>query len=327
MSPDVAAKPTTGVANHRRQDRTFRSLTQIAAVVVVLVMIGIAVFLITDALPALRRNTGGFLTTSDWDPDGTPPVFGIAALAFGSLVSSALAMVMAVPVAVGVSLFITQYAPRRLAVPLGYLVDLLAAVPSVVYGLWGLVFLVPALVPTGTFLNGTLGFIPIFSSNGAYGRSMFAAAVLLAIMVLPIVAAITREVFVQAPKEQIEGAYALGATKWEMIRYAILPHGRSGIASGAVLGFGRAIGETIAVALVLSANYSINWHILEPGGNTIAANIANRFGEAGATGRGALIASGLVLFVITVVVNYVARLIVTRTSVEARAKAGDRKRR
>jgi phosphate transport system permease protein len=287
-------------------------LAQGSGVLLLIIMAAIAVFLVLQAIPALKANTTNFFTTLKWDPDSTPSSFGIAALAFGSVLTSLLALLMSVPIAIGVALAISHYAPRWLARPLAYVVDLLAAVPSVVFGLWGLIYLVPNIIAPSSFLNRYLGFIPLFESNGTYGKSIFAASVVLAVMVIPIVAAISREVFVQTPRDHIEAAWAIGATKWEMVRTAILPYGRSGVISGTVLGFGRAIGETIAIALVLSANYEITLHILEPGGNTIAANIANRYGEAGNVGRGALIASGLVLFVITLIVNFGARAIVRR---------------
>jgi phosphate transport system permease protein len=280
--------------------------------VLLLIMAAIAVFLVLQAIPALNADTTNFLTTLKWAPDNTPSSFGIAALAFGSVLTSLLALIMSVPVAVGVALAISHYAPQWLARPLAYMVDLLAAVPSVVFGLWGLIYLVPNILEPSRSLNKYLGFIPLFASNGTYGKSIFAASVVLAVMVIPIIAAISREVFIQTPRDHIEAAWAIGATKWEMVRTAILPYGRSGVISGTVLGFGRAIGETIAVALVLSANYEISLHILQPGGNTIAANIANRYGEAGDIGRGALIASGLVLFIITLIVNFGARAIVRR---------------
>ncbi len=294
----------------RRGDVIFRALARGSGALLLIIMAAIAVFLVLQAIPALRANTTSFFFTLKWNPDNTPSSFGIAALAFGSVLTSLLAIVMSVPVAVGVALSISHYAPRWLATPLAYVVDLLAAVPSVVFGLWGLIYLVPYLLGPSMFLNSYLGFIPLFGSNGTYGRSIFAASVVLAVMVIPIVAAISREVFFQTPRDHIEAALAIGATKWEMVRTAILPYGRSGVVGGTVLGFGRAIGETIAVALVLSANYEISFHILEPGGNTIAANIANRYGEAGEIGRGALIASGLVLFIITLIVNFGARAIV-----------------
>jgi phosphate transport system permease protein len=296
----------------RRGDAIFRMLVQGSGMALLVIMAAIAVFLVLQALPALKADTTNFLTTLDWAPDGTPSTFGIAALAFGSLLTSLLALVMSVPIAVGVALAVSHYAPRWLAGPLAYVVDLLAAVPSVVFGLWGLIYLVPSIIGPSKFLSAYFGFIPLFETNGTYGKSIFVASVVLAVMIIPIIAAISREVFVQTPRDHIEAAWAIGATKWEMVRTAILPYGRSGVVSATVLGFGRAIGETIAVALVLSANYEISLHILQPGGNTIAANIANRYGEAGDIGRGALIASGLVLFIITLIVNFGARAIVRR---------------
>jgi phosphate transport system permease protein len=288
-----------------------------SGILILVIMAAIAAFLIYQALPAVAKDKGNFFTTFEWDPDGTG-VFGIGALAFGSVLVSVVALIIGVPVAIGVALFISQYAHRSLARVLAYIVDLLAAVPSVIFGLWGVIFLVPHLIPLSRVLNTYLGWIPLFSSpNNIYGKSVLAAGVVLAVMMLPIVAAISREVFVQTPRDQLEGAIALGATKWETIRMTVLPYGRSGVVSAVVLGFGRAVGETIAVALVLSANYTISWHILEPGGNTIAANIANRWGDAQAVGQGALIASGLVLFAITLVVNFGARVIIRRGNKKA----------
>ena len=295
-----------------RGDAVFAALALGSGILLLAIMGAIAAFLLLQAIPAIAADHTNFLTTLGWDPDSTPAMFGIGSLAFGSVLTSLLALLMGVPVAVGVALVTSHYAPRWLAVPLGYMVDLLAAVPSVVFGLWGLVYLVPAMIPLSRVLSRFLGFIPLFASDGTFGKSVFAASVVLAVMVLPIVAAISREVFIQTPTEHIEAAWALGSTKWEMVSLAVLPYGRSGVISASVLGFGRAIGETIAVALVLSANYQISFRILQPGGNTIAANIANRYGEAGDIGRGALIASGLILFAITLVVNFTARVIVRR---------------
>ncbi len=302
----------TGKVGERLGDRVLRRVAFGAAGLLLLALVAIAAFLVRRAVPALQANSVSFWTTQEWFPDNSPPAFGIAALTYGTLVSSVLAVLMAVPVGVGVALSLTQYAPPRLARPVGYLVDLLAAVPSVVYGLWGLIYLVPAITPLSRWLARYFGWIPIFSAQGIFGRSLFTASVVLAIMILPIIAAVSREVFSQTPSDHIEAAWALGATKWEVIRLAVLPCGRAGVISAVVLGFGRAVGETIAVALVLSANYEISWHLLTPGGNTIAANIANTYGDAGKIGQGALIASGLVLFAITLVVNFAARAIVAR---------------
>ncbi len=312
IAPAVAGDLPRTKGGARPGDRIFRALSVSAGVFVLVLIVAIACFLVYRAVPALGANTTSFLFERTWFPNGTPPVFGIAALAFGTLLSSALALLIAFPVALGVALFISHYAPRRFASPLGYVIDLLAAVPSVVYGLWGIYFLNPRIIDASAFLEQHFGFIPLLQTAGAYGRSVFLAAVVLAIMILPIVASLSREVFLQVPTANQEAALALGATRWEMIRTAVLPFGRPGVIGATMLGLGRALGETIAVALVLSANFKISLHVLEPGGNTIAANIANGFGEANAIGRGALIASGLVLFAITLVVNILARAVINR---------------
>ena len=299
----------------RLGDRVFRGLSGTAGILLLVIIGGIGVFLVAQALPALRSDTTSFLTTRQFLPEADRPAFGVAALAFGTVVSSFLALLMAVPVAIGVALFITQVAPRRLAGPLGAVVDLLAAVPSVVYGLWGVAYLNDKIVSVSSALHNALGWIPLFGDTGGrYGRSLFLAAVVLAIMVLPIVAALSREIFLQVPPGNREAAYALGATRWEMIRVAVLPFSRPGITAAVMLGLGRALGETIAVALVLLSNFEISAKVLGPGGNTIAANIATKFGEYGPNGRGALIASGLVLFAITFVVNLGARGIIYRSA-------------
>ncbi|MBO4272051.1 phosphate ABC transporter permease subunit PstC [Microbispora triticiradicis] len=304
-----------------RGDGPFRFASTGAGVVLLAIMAAIGLFLVVKAVPALQANTSHFLTELTWQPNATKPIFGIGALAFGTVLSSLLALVIATPVAVGVALFISHYAPRRLASALGYVVDLLAAVPSVVYGLWGVAFLVPFMLGPSKFLNDYLGWIPLFSGESIVGKSMLTASLVLAIMILPIIAAISREVFLQAPKMQEEAALALGATRWEMIRTAVLPFGRPGVISAAMLGLGRAMGETIAVALIFPATFKISFQILGPYGNSIAANIANGFGEATEVGRGALIASGLVLFLITLLVNMAARFIIARRKEYARAAA------
>ena len=316
------ASSLRSASTQRRGDATFKGVTLVAGALVFLLLIAIAVFLVIKAIPALQADKSSFWTTQIWDPDGTAH-FGIAALAFGTLLTSFLALVMAVPVALGVSLYVTQYAPRRIATLLGYATDMLAAVPSVVYGLWGVFFLLPHLIGTQVFLSKYLGWIPLFADKNdqvaSYSKSVFGASVILAIMILPIIAAISREIFRQVDPAQREAALALGATRWEMIRTAVLPPSWPGVTSAIMLGLGRALGETIAVALVIGNVYKIDWHTLIPGGHTIAANIANRFGEAGATGRSALIASGLVLFVITLGVNLLARYVIYRAGAEERS--------
>lgn len=319
---DIASPPQLGGGrSKRRGDSIFSALTTGSAFAVIALIAAIAGFLLVKAVPAFSRAGLGFLTNRAWFPDDPKLTFGIAALAFGTVLSSIVALVMAVPVALGAALFLTEMAPGRVGRWIGYLIDLLAAVPSVVFGLWGVYYLVPRLNPAERQIDRILGFIPIFHSrNGIYGRSMFAAAVILAIMILPIVTALSREMFRQVPRANKEAALALGATRWETIRYAVLPYSRSGVVGAIMLGLGRALGETIAVALVLAATFSINLHIFEPGGNTIAANVATKFGEAGAHGREALIASGLVLFAITLVVNVLARGVVYRSGLAAEGK-------
>jgi phosphate transport system permease protein len=304
----------------RRGDRVFFGLSRGAGVVMLVVTAAIGLFLAWTAIPSFRANTANFFTEQSWFPDSTPAVFGIAALAFGTLMTALMAMVIAVPIGIGVALFTSHYASRRVASTLAFIVNLLAAVPSIIFGLWGLQYLMPQMSGLTAWFSTYLGWIPLFANpNQVYTRSIFMAGCVLAIMVLPTIAAVTREVFLQVPRSHIEGSLALGATRWEMIRMVVFPFGRSGMISAAMLGLGRALGETIAVALILSAVFSINWQITEPGGNTFAANIALKWNEAGSVGLSALVASGLVLFLITLVVNMLARLIGTRRQEFARS--------
>jgi phosphate transport system permease protein len=313
--PAFDPSPESAIAGPavRIGDRIFRALSAGSGTLILVIMAAIAAFLLYRTVPALQADTKNFFTTKTWFPDSTPSVFGIAALAWGTVLSAAIALVLAVPVSLGIALFIAHYAPRRVASGLGYLVDLLAAVPSVVYGLWGRAFLVPHMVGLSSWLDHYFGWIPIFNAPGStYQATMFNTGVVLAIMILPIISAVSREVFLQVPRTHVEAALAIGATRWEVMRLSVLPFGRSGIISASMLGLGRALGETVAVALVLSTSYNISGHILAPGGNTFAANIALQYGFAGTIGINALIASGMVLFVITLVVNMSARLIIAR---------------
>jgi phosphate transport system permease protein len=308
-----------GARSTRRGDAVFRGLSTSAGVTVLVIMAAIAGFLIYESIPALRANDANFLTTRDWFPDpsnvGGPSVFGIAALLFHTVVTSVIAMVLAVPVAVGIALFITYYAPRRLAAALGYIVDLLAAVPSIVFGLWGLFFLAPHLTGVAEFLDKWIGWTLVFDyrpDSIPTNKSDFTAGIVLAIMILPIVSALAREVFRRVPGANVEGALALGATRWEMIRMSVLPFGKAGVVSAAILGLGRALGETLAVTLILSSAYNLSFHVLEDGGITFASNIALKYNEAGGIGTGALIASGMVLFVLTLAVNSVSQYLLRR---------------
>jgi phosphate transport system permease protein len=290
----------------------FHGVSVAAGAMVLVIIVAIAIFLISQAVPALKANTENFFTFELWFPNESPPRFGIAALAFGTALSSIIALVVAVPIALGIALFLSHYAPRRLATPLGFTIDLLAAVPSVVFGLWGRDVFVQPVTDLSVWLNTYFSWIPLFGGDGPFGRSILLGGLVLAIMVLPIITALSREVFQQTPGMNEEAALAIGATKWEMIRTAVLPYGRPGVIAAVMLGLGRALGETIALALTLGSVFNISFNIIENGGNSIAANIANTFGEANETGRGALIASGLLLFAITLVVNMAARAIIYR---------------
>jgi phosphate transport system permease protein len=288
-------------------DRVFKGLTTTAAAVILGALAGVAVFLTVEGAPAFTAARSAI--------PGGAGIFGyIWPLVFGTLLVSALALVMATPLSIGVALFISHYAPRRLAAPLGYLIDLLAAIPSVVYGLWGITFLAPRMVPLYTWLEIHLGFLPFFAGpTSTTGRTILTVSVVLAVMVLPIITALCREIFLQAPRLHEEAALALGATRWEMIRMAVFPYARSGMVSAAMLGLGRALGETMAVVMVLSASGVVTWNLISSTNpSTIAANIALQFPEATGLTVHVLIASGLVLFVITFAVNFAARAVVAR---------------
>ncbi|WP_245852688.1 phosphate ABC transporter permease subunit PstC [Blastococcus aggregatus] len=293
----------------RRGDRIFSGTARAAGILIMVILAGVAAFLVVEAIPALRAPAEDV-------PGGEGLTAYIGPLLFGTLLAAVIALVVATPLAVAIALFITQYAPRRIASALGYLVDLLAAIPSIVYGFWGIYWLAPRLVPLFRWLEENLGFVPLFAGpTSATGRTMFTAGLVLAIMILPIISALTREVFRQVPTLHREAALALGATRWEMIRLAVLPYGRSGIVGGAMLGLGRALGETLAIALVLSVSGGITFNLISSGNpSTIAANIALQFPESSGIAVNTLIASGLVLFVITFAVNMLARYVVNRRS-------------
>lgn len=308
-SPTTPELGSTG----RLGDRIFGGTARGSGALVIALVVGVALFLLSQAAPALLKNDANFLTDKVWDlsnPDS--PAFGIPDLLWVTVISSAIAMALAVPLAVGVALCLTQYAPPRLAGPLATTVDLLAAVPSIVYGLWGFSALRPHVVPVQTALSDALGFVPLFRDATVTG-TIFLASIVLAVMVLPIITAISREVFAQTPTTHKEGALALGATRWEMIRVAVLPFGKAGVISAAMLGLGRALGETIAVAFLLSQVRGGFSPSLFTGGETFASKIANNAAEFDSpTKTGAFVAAGLVLFLLTFAVNAVARIIIER---------------
>lgn len=289
-------------------DRVFSRSAVFAGSMILVTLAAVAIFLIARSLPAFvaTDESASLLTSNFWAYVGP--------LVFGTVWAATLALLIALPLSIGIALFISHYAPRQLAQVLGYIVDLLAAVPSVVFGLWGIGVLAPAAQPVFVWLNEYLGWIPFFGGTvSGTGRTILTAALVLAVMILPIMTAICREVFLQAPALHEEAALALGATRWEMIRLAVLPFGRPGIVSAAMLGLGRALGETMAVAMVLSATGVISFRLLtSENPSTIAANIALSFPEAYGENINVLIATGLILFIVTFLVNAVARWIVSR---------------
>jgi phosphate ABC transporter permease protein PstC len=295
----------------RLADPAFRwGLTALAALILALIVF-FFVFLVSKAHPALAKfGVFGFALRSDWDVARN--VYEAWPLVVGTLVTSAIALAIGVPVAVAAAIYVTELCPARARGPLTVLIDLLAAVPSVVYGLWGVFVLIPKLKPAEQWLSDTFSFLP-FVGGSVAGPNVFIAGLILAIMILPIVSAISREVIMTVPSDHKEAALALGATRWEMIRMAVIPYSRSGIVGASMLGLGRAIGETIAVTLVIGNAPSIPKQIFDQG-YTLAAVIANEFGEAANNPLhvGALIAAGLVLFVLTLAVNAAARAIVNR---------------
>jgi phosphate transport system permease protein len=291
----------------RPGDRIFAGSAKASGIFILLVLAGVAVFLISEAVPALTAPAEDI-------PDGDGLASYIGPLILGTLLGAFLALLVATPLAVGIALYITYYAPRRIAAVMGYVIDLLAAIPSVVYGFWGLAVLAPALVPFHVWAADNLSWLPFFAGPASTsGRTMLTVGLVLAVMILPIISAIAREVFSQAPSLHREAALALGATRWEMIKMAVLPYGKSGVIAGAMLGLGRALGETMAVAIILSGGAGATINLISSSNpSTIASNIALRFPEATGIGVNTLIASGLVLFVITLAVNMLARWIVNR---------------
>ena len=315
---------TTATPDQRRltigrgtSDRVYRGIISTGAFFSLAILGLIAGFLLFRGFQVLADSGFSFITSSTWDAgDGTRAGghFGVAAMLVGSLVVALIAIVIAVPFAVMASLFLEYYAPRRLRLVLVSMLDLVAAIPSVVYGMWGYSILMPRAMGWSKALNHWFGWFPLFKVPAPFfERSPFIAGVLLSMMILPITTSVTREVYSQAPRDQIDAAYGLGATKWGALRTVVLPFGRSGLVGGAMLGLGRALGETVAVYLVLNLAFKINLQVLASAGGNVASLIATRFGEAGAYELKALMAAGLILFLLTLSVNAVASVIVNRS--------------
>jgi len=292
----------------QRGDRVFSGLAKAAGLTILAALAAVFIFLAIEGIPGINQPADNYAPLDSFLPY-------VGRLLYGTIFAALIALVIAVPFALGIALFISHYAPRVLAVPVAYLIDLLAAVPSVVFGLWGARVLAPALVPFQKWLDEHLGFIPFFEGPASVtGKTVLTAGMVLAIMILPIITAICREIFAQTPRLHEEAALALGATKWEMIRYSVFPYARSGMVSAVMLGLGRALGETMAVAMVLSASPVITLNMISnTNPATIASNIASSFAEATPDKLSVLIATGLVLFAFTFAVNFAARAIVARS--------------
>jgi phosphate transport system permease protein len=318
--------PRVIVAKPSSSDRVFRGILRGAGITVLAVTVLILVFLVLRSLSAFRRAGLGFFTTSSFFPE-TNKQFGMAALLPDSALIAVIALLVAVPVGVATALFMSEYAPHVLRRPLIAVIDLMAAIPSIVYALWGLFFLMPRILGFDQWLAHHVGFIPIFhftkaDTVGSYVGAMFIASLVVSLMVIPIITSLSRQVFSQAPQGEREAAYALGSTRWGMIRAVVLPFGRAGIIGASMLGLGRALGETIAVTFILTPlTYAFSIHVLEGGGNSITAEIANFYTQYDAKGVAALLACGLVLFVATLILNSLASIVISRSRSGAATEA------
>jgi phosphate transport system permease protein len=305
--------------SHRRSgfsDKIFSNVTLIFTLALVGILIGLVIVLVIDAMPAITRFGFSFVSSSTWDP--VKQVFGALPAIYGTLLSSTIGLVIAVPISLGAAIFLVELAPAWLKGPASFVIEMLAAIPSVIIGLWGLYVLVPVVrSPIENWLGSHLGSLPFFQGP-PFGVGFLAAGLILAIMIIPIITAVSRDAMRAVPNEQREAMFALGATRWEMIRKAVLPYCRSGLVGAIILGLGRALGETMAVTMVIGNSYKLTPSLFSPG-STIASTIASQFGEAAAgVSVGSLIELALILFGVTLLVNVVARALVWRmTSIKA----------
>jgi phosphate transport system permease protein len=312
----VEDRPRVIAARASGGDRVFRAGLRLAGLVVLAITGLIAAFLIMRAANALHLVGWRFLTNFTWNINGNQ--LGIGAVLPDTIIIAVIALIIAVPVALAAAIFISEYAPVRIRRAMIGLIDLMAAIPSILYGLWGFFFLMPRFIGTERWISDHLGFIPFLKvpgifAPGSFENSTFLAGLVVSLMIIPIVTSISREVFSQAPQGEREAAYALGSTRWGMIRTVVLPYGRGGMIGAIMLGFGRAMGETVVVAIIISQVFTIVTHPLQSGGNSIAALIAQDATESSGTMISALIAGGLVLFVVTLIVNTFAGIIVARS--------------
>lgn len=299
-------------------DRVFRSVISSGALLSLVVLALIAGFLLYRGLEIFRDFGFGFITGEKWDignpEDTSTAVLGIGAMLVGSVLTAFIAVVIALPFAMAAALFIEYYSPRRLRTVLTSVLDFAAAIPSVIYGIWGYAVLLPLVESWSKGIERNLGFIPFIDvPSEIFGRSPFLAGLLLSLMILPIITSVAREVYGQAPRDLVDASYALGSTKWGAIRNVVLPFGRSGLVGGTMLGLGRALGETVAVYLTLNLVFDVNFRILASAGGNVASLIATKFGEATPYELKGLMAAGLVLFAVTLAVNLLATVVVNRS--------------
>ena len=321
----VIPVPREIVTEPRRSDKVFRGVVTGGGLSSLVILGLIAIFLGYRGFEVLRQEGIGFITHSDWSisTDDAGNVldshFGLAAMLVGTILCSLIAVVIAVPISVFSALFLNFYAPGWLKKILITIIDMMAAFPSILFGIWGFLVLMPSVEYWAKLLHRYLGFIPIFDMQvPVYTRSPFVAGVVLSIMIIPIITSVSREIFSQAPLDRIQAAYALGATRWAMIKAVVIPHGRSGVIGGAMLGLGRAMGETVAVFTVLNIVFQVNWQMLLGAGGNVASLIILKFGDASPYEIKALMAAGLILFLLTLVVNAIANVIVKSTGKSGR---------
>ena len=321
----VIPEPREISTEPRRSDKVFRGVVTAGGLSSLVILGLILLFLAYRGYEVLSQEGIGFITKADWSitTDDAANVieshFGLSAMLVGTILCSIVAVVIAVPVSVFSALFLNFYAPAWLKRILVTIIDLMAAFPSILFGVWGLLVLMPSVEYWGKLINKYLGWIPLFEVKPYFfTRSPFVAGVVLAIMIIPIITSVSREIFAQAPLDRIQAAFALGATRWAMIKAVVIPHGRSGVVGGAMLGLGRAMGETVAVYTVLNIVFQANWHVLLGAGGNVASLIILKFGEASPYEIKALMAAGLVLFLLTLGVNALANLIVKSTGKSGR---------
>ena len=325
MTTLVPPAPREITTEPRRSDKVFRGLVTAGGLSSLVILGLIAIFLGYRGFEVLRQEGLGFITNSDWsvtvdeNANVVDSNFGLAAMLVGTILCALVAVVIALPISVFSALFLNFYAPDKLKKFLVAIIDMMAAFPSILFGIWGFLVLMPSAEYWAKLIHKYLGWIPIFDLQvPVYTRSPFVAGVVLAIMIIPIITSVSREVFSQAPLDRIQAAYALGATRWAMIKAVVIPHGRNGVIGGAMLGLGRAMGETVAVFTVLNIVFQVNWQVLLGAGGNVASLIILKFGEANPYEIKALMAAGLVLFMLTLLVNAIANVIVKKTGKSGR---------